>query len=62
LHTQARVRAAQDAFDRTILRQTGVEGLTRGATLEQSSKLKELGDMVRDNKINERLAALKAAQ
>lgn len=62
LHTQARVQAVQDAFDRTILRQTGVEGLTRGTSLEQSSKLKELGDMVRDNKINERLAALKAAQ
>jgi phage shock protein A len=61
-HTQARVQAAQDAFDRTLQRQTGIEGLARGATLEQASKIKELGDIVRDNKINERLAALKAAQ
>lgn len=61
-HTRARVQAAQDAFDRTLQRQTGIEGLARGATLEQASKIKELSDMVRDNKINERLAALKAAQ
>jgi hypothetical protein len=32
------------------------------ATMEQVNKLKELGDLVRDNKINERLAALKAQQ
>lgn len=62
LHTQARVQAVQDAFDRTLLRQTGVQGLARGATLEQATKLHELGEMVRDNQINERLAALKAAQ
>lgn len=62
MQTQARAQAAQDAFDRTLQRQTGIEGLARGATLDQASKLKELSDMVRDNKINERLAALKAAQ
>jgi phage shock protein A len=50
---------AQTAFDRTYQRQTGLDSLSRGTSLEQAAKLKELGDMVRENKINERLAALK---
>ncbi|QDL53340.1 PspA/IM30 family protein [Rhodoferax aquaticus] len=62
VHTQSRVQAAEEAFDRTLTRQTGVAGLARGATLAQATHLKELGDIVRDSKINERLAALKAAQ
>lgn len=56
----ARMQAAQSAFDRTYQRQTGLDAAGRGASLEQAAKLKELGDLVRENKINERLAALKA--
>jgi phage shock protein A len=61
-NTGARVDAAQAAFDRTYQRQTGLSEAGRGATLEQAAKLKELSELVRDNKINERLAALKAGQ
>ena len=38
----------------------GLDLAGRGTSLEQTAKLKELGDLVRENKINERLAALKA--
>lgn len=57
-----RAQAAQSSFDRTYRRQTGLDRTSMTATMEQASKLKELGDLVRDNKINERLAALKAKQ
>jgi phage shock protein A len=33
-----------------------------GATLEQAAKLKELDDLVRQNKVEERLARLKAGK
>lgn len=55
----AKLEAAQSAFDRTYQRQTGLDSASRGASLEQAVKLKELSDMVLENKINERLAALK---
>jgi len=58
--TQSRVQAAQSAFDRTYQRQTGLDAAGRGATLEQAARLRELNDLSRENKINERLAALKA--
>lgn len=58
--TQARVSAAQSAFDRTYQRQTGLDAAGRGATLEQAARLRELSEMSRENKINERLAALKS--
>ena len=58
----ARAQAAQSSFDRTYRRQTGLDRNAMAATMEQVTKLKELGDLVRDNKINERLAALKAQQ
>jgi phage shock protein A len=58
--TQARVQAAQSAFDRTYRRQTGLDAAGRGATLEQATRLRELNDLARENKISERLAALKA--
>jgi phage shock protein A len=60
--TGAKLNAAQSAFDRVYQRQTGLDVTTRGATLAQAAKLKELSELVRENKINERLAALKAAQ
>lgn len=56
----AKLQSAQSAFDRTYQRQTGLDAAGRGASLEQAAKLKELGDLVRENKINERLAALKS--
>ena len=56
---EAKLKSAQSAFDRTYQRQTGLDAASRGASLEQAAKLKELGDLVRENKINERLAALK---
>lgn len=55
----AKLEAAQSAFDRTYQRQTGLDSASRGSSLEQAVKLKELSDMVLENKINERLAALK---
>lgn len=58
----SKVQAAQSAFDRTYQRQTGLDATGRGATLEQATKLRELNELVRDNKINERLAALKAGK
>lgn len=58
--TESRVQAAQSAFDRTYQRQTGLDATGRGATLEQATRLRELNELVRENKINERLAALKA--
>lgn len=59
-NTQSRVSAAQSAFDRTYQRQTGLDAAGRGATLEQAARLRELNEMSRENKINERLAALKS--
>ena len=56
---EAKLNAAQSAFDRTYQRQTGLDAAGRGTSLEQTAKLKELSDLVRENKINERLAALK---
>jgi phage shock protein A len=50
------------AFDRLYERQTGLSGTARGTTLQQAAQLKELDDLVRDNKIAERLAQLKAGK
>jgi phage shock protein A len=48
------------AFDRIYERQTGLSGTARGNSLQQAAQLKELDDLVRDNKIAERMAQLKA--
>ncbi len=50
------------AFDRLYERQTGLTGTARATTLQQAAQLKELDDLVRDNKIAERLAQLKAGK
>lgn len=55
-----KLRAAQSAFDRTYQRQTGLDAAGRSASLDQASKIKELDELVRENKVNERLAALKS--
>jgi phage shock protein A len=56
----AKLSSAQSAFDRTYQRQSGLSPSARGASLEQAARLKELSDLVRNNKIAERLAALKS--
>jgi phage shock protein A len=55
----ARIENAQSAFDRVLARQTGVIGLSvpNGG---DAQKLKELQDLARRNRIDERLAELKA--
>lgn len=58
----AKAEAAQSSFDRTFRRQTGLDPAAQSASLQQAAKLKELNDLVRENKIAERLASLKAQQ
>lgn len=50
------------AFDRVYERQTGLTGTARSVGLQQAAQLKELDDLVRNNKIAERLAQLKAGR
>jgi phage shock protein A len=57
-----RMHAATSAFDRLHTRQTGISAHTSNGNLAQAGKLKELEDLVRANKIAERLAQLKADQ
>lgn len=59
---EQRMGAVSGAFDRVYERQTGLSPAARGATLDQAAKLKELDDLVRDNKITERLAQIKAGK
>jgi phage shock protein A len=61
-HTQAKVDAATGAFDRIYQRQTGLTAAGQAGSLEQAAKLKELDDMVRSNKVEERLAHFKSRQ
>jgi len=55
----ARLENAQSAFDRVLARQTGVTGLSMLNTAD-AQKLKELQELARRNRIDERLAQLKA--
>ncbi len=57
-----RMGAVTGAFDRLYQRQTGLSGTDRTATLEQTARLKELDDLVRENKIAERMAQIKAGK
>jgi len=56
-----KVDRAGSAFDRVMTRQTGIAGAV-SALNPDAAKLKELQDMARAHRIDERLAALKAAQ
>lgn len=58
---QARVDNAGSAFDRVMARQTGVSGLSASVTAD-AAKLKELQDLQRNHRIEERLAKLKASR
>lgn len=59
---QAKVDSATAAFDRIYQRQTGLTAAAQGASLEQGARLKELDEMVRTNKVEERLAQFKSRQ
>lgn len=58
----ARVDAATGAFGRVFQRQTGLSAAAQSARLEQAAKLKELEELVRSNKVEERLAQFKTRQ
>lgn len=58
---QGRIEQAEANFARVIARQTGAAGLV-GENRAEAGKLKELADMQRNNRIAERLAAIKAGQ
>src|SRR5262249_54089481 len=59
--TQGKVERAGSAFDRVLARETGLAGTTSGINPD-AVKLRELQEMARTHRIDERLAALKAAQ
>lgn len=56
---ESKVESAQSAFDRVITRQTGVGGMLGGASGD-AAKLQELQDTARRQRVDEKLAALKA--
>jgi phage shock protein A len=56
-----KVERAGAAFDRILARQTGIAGATSGLNAD-AAKLYELQELARTHRIDERLAALKAAQ
>jgi phage shock protein A len=59
--TQDKVDRAGSAFDRVLTRQTGIAGATSAVNAD-AAKLRELQELARTHRIDERLAALKAAQ
>ena len=59
--TQGKVERAGSAFDRVLARQTGITGAT-SALNPDASRLHELQELARTHRIDERLAALKAAR
>ena len=59
--TQGRVDNATSAFERILAKQTGVSGLMPGSSAD-AAKVKELQDLHRNHRIEEKLARLKAAR
>jgi TolA-binding protein len=59
--SEDRVANAGAVFDRVLAKQTGLNGLTSAATGD-AAKLRELQDLQRANRIQERLAQLKLAR
>lgn len=57
-----RLDAVAGAFDRLFQRQTGLQAGTPGGSPQQEAQLKELDELVRQHKIAERLAQLKAGK
>jgi phage shock protein A len=58
---QARVDGAESSFGRVLARETGLAGVASGINGD-AGKLKALAELQRNNRIAERLAALKAAK
>ncbi len=56
---QGKVQGIQSNFDRSYQRQANGIGNASGTTVEQAAQLNELSEMVRQRKINERLAVIK---
>lgn len=56
---KAKVERAGAAFDRVVARETGAQGVTAGVAAD-AQPLRELQDLARSHRIEERLAALKA--
>ncbi len=56
----ARVAKAESAFDRVLEKQTGISAGKTGRDAQHSAKLVELEQLARDNRVKERLAALKS--
>ena len=56
---ESRVDKASSAFDRVVEKATGVLGSSSPADRESATKLAELEDLARKNRIKERLAAVK---
>lgn len=59
---EQRMGSVTDSFDRVYARQTGLSGTARTTSLQQAARLKELDDLVRENKIAERMAQIKAGK
>jgi len=55
-----RVAKAEEAFDRIVEKQSGLAGSTATPDATSAAKLAELESLTRNNRIKERLAALKA--
>ncbi len=59
---EQRMDAVTGAFDRLYQRQTGLTSGGRASSLKQTAQLRELDELVRENKIVERMAQLKAGK
>ena len=59
---EQRMAGVTGAFDRLYERQTGLSGTAAAVNLAQGAQLKQLEELMRDNKIAERMAQLKAGR
>jgi phage shock protein A len=59
---ERRIDKASGAFDRVYARQTGLTVTSGSNTLQQAAQLSELDELVRENKIAERMAQLKVGK
>jgi phage shock protein A len=50
---------AESVFDRILARQTGLSGIASGPGAASAARLRELSDLARNHRVEERLAALK---
>lgn len=59
-NAESKVRRAESTFDRIMQKQTGMPSGAVGSDRETAAQLAELEEISRDNRIKERLAAVKA--